>query len=280
MKLKKNSVSVIIPTFNRIKFIDRAIESVINQSLYPDEIIVVDNGSTDGTVDHIKNNYPKVIILVENRLGVSFARNKGIKESKCDWVAFLDSDDQWLPKKLEKQMKLINDTNNDIFLIHCDEYWIKNRKKKNQKKKHKKKGGLIFDECLKLCCISPSSAIIKKDKLLQIGLFDENLSVCEDYDLWLRISILYPVIFVDQKLIIKYGGHDDQLSKKYWGLDRFRIYSLEKILSFSNVDSQKRKKIIRTLKEKIIIVLNGAKKRNNKEIQKKYEEKLIRIEKY
>ena len=280
MKFKKNSVSVIIPTLNRIKFIDRAIESVVNQSLYPDEIIVIDNGSTDNTINHIKNYYPEVIIFVESRVGVSFARNKGIKESNCDWVAFLDSDDEWLPKKLEKQMKLINNENNNIFLIHCDEYWVKNRKHKNQKNKHKKKGGFIFDECLKLCCISPSSAIIKRDKLLEIGLFDENLNACEDYDLWLRISILNRILFVNEKLIIKYGGHDDQLSNKYWGLDRFRIYSLEKILTYPWLDSQKRKKTIRTLKEKIIIVLNGAKKRNNKELEKEYEEKLLKIDKY
>ena len=273
----KNSISVIIPTLNRIKFLDRALKSVIRQSLSPDEIIVVDNGSTDNTVKQIKKKYPEVRILKEKKIGVSSARNKGIKEAKCEWIAFLDSDDEWLSQKLEKQINFIKDEKENI-LIHSDEYWIKNKKHMNQKKKHKKKGGFIFNECLKICCISPSSTIIKKNTLLEIGLFDENLFACEDYDLWLRLSAFYPVHFVDEKLIIKYGGHDDQLSNKYWGMDRFRIYSIEKILTYPNLSEEKRENALKVLKEKIEIVLNGAKKRNNKKIEKYYMEKLLKID--
>ena len=278
MNVKNYSISVIIPTFNRILSVERAIISVNKQTLPPQEIIVIDNGSTDGTSNYLKKKFPNLKIVYETKKGVSSARNRGIIEAKSFWIAFLDSDDEWLPKKLENQMNAYKKNSKDFSLIHCDEYWIKNKKYINPQKKHKKKGGYIFFECVDICCISPSSVLIKKSKLIEAGLFDCKLKACEDYDLWLRICLFDPVLFLDQKLLNKYGGHDDQLSKKYWGMDRFRIYSLEKILYNYDIDEQKREKIIEKLKEKLLILINGAKKRNNNKIISKYEKKLFNLQ--
>ena len=277
MKKKNYSISVIIPTFNRKWSIDRAINSVINQTLSPQEIIIIDNGSTDGTSNYLKQKFPNLKILYETKKGVSCARNRGIIEAKSFWIAFLDSDDEWLPKKLENQMIAYKNNSYDFSLIHCDEYWIKNEKYINPKNKHIKKGGFIFFKCIDLCCISPSSVLIKKSKLIEAGLFDNKLKACEDYDLWLRVCLSDPVLYLDEKLLNKYGGHEDQLSKKYWGMDRFRIYSLEKILYNYNLDDQKRNIIKEKLKEKLSILINGARKRNNNQIISKYEKKLFSL---
>ena len=277
MNEKKFSISVIIPTFNRIWSIERAIKSVIKQTLSPQEIIVIDNGSTDGTSNFLKQKYPYVKIIYESKKGVSSARNRGIIEAKSFWIAFLDSDDEWLPKKLEKQMNAYKSNSFDFSLIHCDEYWIKNESYINPKNKHKKAGGFIFYKCVDLCCISPSSVLIKKSKLIEVGLFDNKLKACEDYDLWLRICLNNPVLYLDEKLLNKYGGHNDQLSKKYWALDRFRIYSLEKILYNNNLDEEKIKKVKEKLKEKLSILIEGAKKRKNRSIISKYEKKFFSL---
>ena len=217
-----NSISVIIPVYNRCRLIDRAIKSVLGQTIPPDEIIVIDDGSTDGTDEVIKNSYPDVILLKQENRGVSCARNNGIKNAKGTWVALLDSDDEWLPVKLEKQLLALQE-NSSNKICHTDEIWIRNGVHVNPMKKHRKYGGNIYKYCLPLCVISPSSIIIHKEIFKDIGLFDENIPVCEDYDLWLRICSRYPVLYLQDKLIKKYGGHDDQLSRQYWGMDRFRI---------------------------------------------------------
>ncbi|HIN75985.1 MAG TPA: glycosyltransferase, partial [Rhodospirillales bacterium] len=185
------SISVVIPTLDRRYTLPRTLDSVLNQTLPPDEIIVVDNGSTDGTSSMLKTNYPDVICLQEVKRGVSAARNKGILCANGVWIALLDSDDTWHPSKLEEQLKA-NRNKPGHRLIHTDEQWYKRGKRVNQLMKHKKRGGYIFKDCLKLCCISPSSALIEKSLFQNIGQFDEDLPVCEDYDLWLRVSAQEP----------------------------------------------------------------------------------------
>ena len=226
----KYKISVVIPTLNRINTLQRALDSVINQTYKPAEIIVVDNGSSDGTLKFLREQYPKITILTENKLGVSSARNKGIKKSINQWIALLDSDDAWHPRKLEIQTSMLDSALKEYNLIHTDEIWFRNNKHINQMKKHKKQGGYIFERCLSLCCISPSSVLFKKNILDKVGLFDESLPVCEDYDMWLKICSSEEVLFAQDKLTYKYGGHKDQLSKSYWGMDRFRIKSIENII--------------------------------------------------
>jgi len=267
-------ISVIIPTYNRCDLLKRAINSVIKQTITPKEIIIVDNGSTDQTYQMVSSLFPEINYFIEKKRGVSAARNKGILESKSKWIAFLDSDDAWKPTKLEKQMEYSSFNQDKYRIIHTDETWYRNKKFLNQLKKHKKSGGNIFKNSLQLCCISPSSVVLKKQIFEEYGLFDENLEVCEDYDMWIRITSKEEVGFLDSPLVLKYGGHSDQLSKKFWGMDRFRIKSLEKNLKNEHFSKSQKINVLDTLIEKLTIVSDGALKRGNKEIFKKYNDKL------
>ena len=267
-------ISVIIPTYNRCDLLKRAINSVIKQTITPKEIIIVDNSSTDQTYQMVSSLFPEINYFIEKKRGVSAARNKGILESKSKWIAFLDSDDAWKPTKLEKQMEYSLFNQDKYRIIHTDETWYRNKKFLNQLKKHKKSGGNIFKNSLQLCCISPSSVVLKKQIFDDYGLFDENLEVCEDYDMWIRITSKEEVGFLDSPLVLKYGGHSDQLSKKFWGMDRFRIKSLEKNLKNEHFSKSQKINVLDTLIEKLTIVSDGALKRGNKEIFKKYNDKL------
>ena len=270
----KYKISVVIPTLNRINTLQRALDSVINQTYKPAEIIVVDNGSSDGTLKFLREQYPKITILTENKIGVSSARNKGIKKSINQWIALLDSDDAWHPRKLEIQTSMLDSALKEYNLIHTDEVWFRNNKHINQMKKHKKQGGYIFERCLSLCCISPSSVLFKKNILDKVGLFDESLPVCEDYDMWLKICSSEEVLFAQDKLTYKYGGHKDQLSKSYWGMDRFRIKYIENIIKNFDLTYNQQKQAKKELIKKLKIIINGAFKRNNLSIVNEFSTKL------
>ena len=277
MNNRQNSISVIIPVFNRVKLIARCINSVINQTYPVNEIIVVDDGSNDGTYDLIRKNFPQVIAIYQENKGVSNARNVGIQSAKSKWIAFLDSDDEWLPNKIEKQISLIK--KNPLYKVcHSDEIWIRNDVRVNPMKKHRKYGGDIYKKCLPLCVISPSSIIIHKDIFNDVGLFDKNLPVCEDYDLWLRICSKYEVLFLDQKLVKKYGGHDDQLSKKYWGMDRYRVIALEKMIDNPLLSLDNRIATINMTIRKVKILQKGYEKHEHQKEANEMYEKLVKLE--
>lgn len=254
-------VSVIITTYNRRAFLKTALLSVINQDYQDKEIIVVDDGSDDNSYEEIRE-FPIRYVWKKNG-GISSARNRGIELSKGDYISFLDVDDLWLKGKLSKQMELMKRYN---FLIsYTDEIWIRNGKRLNQKLRHRKYTGHIFERCLPLCIISPSSVLIKRDVFDSIGLFDESMPVCEDYDMWLRITARYPVLFVDIPLIIKQGGHADQLSKSVEAMDRFRIESIVKVIKSGILTDEMKKTAIEELNKKTNIYINGAKKRGKTE---------------
>jgi glycosyltransferase involved in cell wall biosynthesis len=226
------------------------------------EIIVADDGSSDHSQNLIENNYKNVQFVSQQHQGVSAARNRGIKQARGNWIALLDSDDAWKPEKLELQVQALAE-NIAFKVIHTNETWIRNGKSLRQMKKHRKYGGNIFKHCLPLCVISPSSVMIHQDIFDKVGYFDESLPVCEDYDYWLRMCCQFPVLFLDQALIIKYGGHEDQLSTKYWGMDRFRIQALVNILNTDYLIETDRRVAVEILLKKIDIYLKGARKRNN-----------------
>ena len=255
------NVSVIIPTYNRKNLLKRALHSVSSQTFVPKEIIVVDDGSSDGTKDWVLERFSYVRYIYQDNSGVSSARNAGIKEAKGSWIAFLDSDDEWMPDKLEKQERVINDSK-EAWLCHTNEVWVRNNVRVNQMKKHQKYGGYVFENCLDICRISPSSVLIKKEVFEMVGLFDESLKVCEDYDLWLRITSVLPIIFLDQPLIVKYGGHADQLSRVDNGIEQYRIKSLEKILRSESLPADQLKSAKLHLLKKLKIFSNGLEKRN------------------
>jgi len=265
-------ISVVIPSYNRKEFLKRSINSVNNQTIKPFEIIVVDDGSFDGTEAMINRNYDFIKFIKQKNKGVSAARNFGIKVSSGEWICFLDSDDEWKNDKLEKQIIAMK-SNPDYKFFHSNEIWVKNGKRINQKKKHKKYGGDIFDKCLDMCRISPSSVLIDKTIFDDVGIFNENLVICEDYELWLRICNKYSVFFINESLIIKYGGHQGQLSYSVDSIEYHRIKALEYLMS-SNLKKKNKDHAIKMLISKITIYLNGLIKRGKKHEIALYEEKI------
>ena len=266
------NISVVIPSYNRKDFLKRSIDSAINQTKKPLEIIVVDDGSTDGTEAMIKSDYDFVKFIKQKNKGVSAARNIGIKVSIGEWICFLDSDDEWKKDKLEKQINAMK-SNPGYKFFHSNEIWIKNGLRINQKKKHKKYGGDIFDECLDMCRISPSSVMIDKTVFDEVGNFNEDLVVCEDYELWLRICDKYRVFFIDEPLIIKYGGHQGQLSYSIESIENHRIKALEYLI-LENLNRKNKRHAIQMLLSKLNIYLKGLVKRKKIDEIAVYEEKI------
>ena len=270
-------VDVIIPTFNRSATLDRTLQSVFHQKFKEYILWVVDDGSTDNTSLLLKkwqSLFPTgqmKIISLSNNKGVSTARNLGIKTGQAPWVAFLDSDDEWKKNKLLQQVEWSKKYPR-CPLIHTEEIWVRNGKRVNPKKKHKKRGGRIFTHNLPLCCISPSSVIIKRDFLNKIGLFREDFPVCEDYELWLRVTSQTEVGFINTPLLIKYGGHSDQLSKKYKAMDEWRVRALVGHLNNHSLTKEEKQQLLQILTQKCEILLNGYKKHKNYKNQKEIEE--------
>jgi len=254
------TVSVVIPTYDRAARVERAVASVLAQTRPADEVVVVDDGSTDGTAERLRTAFPAVTVLGTENRGVSAARNHGIARTSGDWIAFLDSDDEWREEKLEAQLEALAAAPG-YRLCHCDEVWIRGGRRVNPRRVHEKRGGWIYRHCLPRCAISPSSAMVARTLFDEVGLFDESLPACEDYDLWLRVCAREPVLFVDRRLVVKYGGHDDQLSRTVPALDRWRIRALIKILDSDVLDEEDRRATIATLHRKIDVYAAGAGKR-------------------
>lgn len=260
-------IDIIIPTYNREQAIVSAVDSVLKQSYQDFSLIVVDDGSSDKTRDVLRPFIDQGFITYyyQKNAGVSSARNFAIKKSSADYICFLDSDDQWLPEKLSRQVQFFTDYP-EIEICHTEEIWIRNGVRVNQMKKHQKFGGRIFSPSLKLCLMSPSSIMIKKNVFSNIGLFREDFPVCEDYDLWLRIACKYDVGFLESPLIKKYGGHSDQLSSSRPAMDYFRIVSMWSLISGeSRNDLKKEEKIelCKVLLKKAKILLKGYEKHHN-----------------
>jgi glycosyltransferase involved in cell wall biosynthesis len=270
-------VSVVIPTYNRESMLPRALDSVFAQTRAPAQVIVVDDGSTDGTAEWVAARYQQITLLIQENRGVSAARNCGIEAAAGEWIALLDSDDEWTPTKLERQLDELA-THPENLVCHTEEIWIRHHRRVNPKRKHAKYGGRIFQYCLPLCAMSPSSVLIHRSVLNDVGGFDEEMPACEDYDLWLRICARYPVLYLDEPLVVKYGGHPDQLSRRVWGLDRFRIRALEKILESGELKEEERDAALEILLEKIDIFVAGAEKREKWDVVESYRFKRVQWE--
>lgn len=261
--MKGNKVSIVIPTYNRDYCLSRAINSVLRQTYEKFELWIIDDGSIDNTRHLVAAfNDKRINYFKIKNSGVAQARNIGIEKSSGDLLAFLDSDDEWLPTKLEKQLAYLND-NPDIEIVYSGETWIRNNKKINLKKIHEKHEGYIFEKCLPICFIGPSTVVIKKDVFNKVGYFNKDYVVCEDYDLWLRITSLYKVGIVDEPLVNKYGGHSDQLSTKFRGMDYWRVRSLDSIFNLSLLTIEQKKLISKEIVKKSKILKQGYIKHNN-----------------
>lgn len=262
-------ISVVIPSHNRRHTLERALQSVYQQNSKVEEVILVDDGSTDSSDAMVAHAFPDVKILRQPNLGVSAARNRGIEAADSEWIALLDSDDRWLPDKIAK-IREAHRQHPDFVLFHSDEIWVRNGVRVNPMNKHRKSGGWIFEQCLPLCAISPSTSVIRKSVLQELGLFDEKLPACEDYDLWLRLCHRYPVHYLDQALIVKYGGHADQLSRQHPAMDKFRVRALHRLLATENLSSDQRAAAAAMLLAKLDILIKGALKHGNRQLMDEF----------
>ena len=263
------AVSVIIPTHNRWPMIGEAVESVLAQSFQDFELIVVDDGSSDGSAENIKGLGRDIRIIVQSRCGVSAARNYGASVARGRYLAFLDSDDLWLAEKLAAQTAFMME-HSEVQICQTEEIWLRHGKRVNPKAKHRKPSGDIFRSSLELCLVSPSAVMMTKKLFDEKGGFDESFPVCEDFDLWLRIAFDHPVPLIAAQLVIKRGGHADQLSHSLWGMDRYRVMALQKLLR-AGVSGEKREWVVDTMRRKIAVLAQGARKRDKESAARGYE---------
>jgi glycosyltransferase involved in cell wall biosynthesis len=263
-------VSVIIPTYNRAWCLREAVDSVLAQEFGDFEMIVVDDGSTDATATLLAAYGGRVEVMHQANRGVSAARNAGIAAARGGLIAFLDSDDIWLPRKLSTQIHFFQ-SHPDALIHQTEELWVRNGRRVNPGRRHRKPEGMIFEPSLELCLVSPSAVMARRELFGQVGLFDESLPACEDYDLWLRVSCRFPVHLTETPLIVKRGGHADQLSRA-WGLDRFRIAAILKLLEAGGLTLSQRRAAAAVLKQKCRVYAGGCRKRRRMAEAEHYEQ--------
>ena len=268
-------VSVIIPTYNRWPMLGEAVESVLAQTMSDYELIVVDDGSTDETPRRLREYGARLTVLPQSRSGVSAARNLGARRASGKYLAFLDSDDLWHPRKLQRQLRLM-ERNPEVEICQTDEIWIRNGVRVNPRNRHRKPSGDIFRASLDLCLVSPSAVMMRRELFERIRGFDESLPVCEDYDLWLRIAKDTEIPLIPEALVTRRGGHADQLSRATWGFDRFRVTSIANLIE-AGLDAEKTGWALEAMVKKVTILARGFRKRGNEAMAREYEERLRRV---
>ena len=261
-------VSVIIPTYNRAAMVVEAVESVLAQDMTGFELIIIDDGSTDETEESLSAYGSRLKYYQQENAGVSAARNRGIAFSAAPLISFLDSDDLWLPSKLQIQHTYMTE-NPEIHICQTEEIWWRNGRRVNPKKHHQKPSGNIFRRSLELCLVSPSAVMIRRELFEKVGYFDEELPMAEDYDLWLRVAVEYPVKLLPESLVIKRGGHSDQLSARK-GIDRYRIKALKKLLRSDRLSPEQYHWTWKALERKCQIYGEGCIKRGKVQEGERY----------
>lgn len=262
-------VSVIIPTYNRAWCLGEAVDSVLAQDFGGFELIAVDDGSTDGTAELLAAYGSEVIVVSQQNAGVSAARNAGIAAARGELIAFLDSDDLWMPRKLSTQIAFFT-SHPHAQICQTQELWLRHGRRVNPASRHRKPSGMIFEPSIDRCLVSPSAVMLRRELFQRVGFFDESLPACEDYDLWLRVSCRVPVHLIDTALVIKRGGHADQLSRG-WGLDRYRIAAMAKLLGGDLLDPGQRRAAAAVLRRKCAVYAGGCRKRGRLEEAENYE---------
>lgn len=267
-------ISVILPTYNRAPFLERAMGSVLAQRRPCGELLVVDDGSTDNTADLVARwaasaSVPVRYLHQENR-GAAAARNTGIRAARGELLAFLDSDDWWLPNKLELQAAALAD-NPGTLIAHTREIWFRHGQRVNQKKKHDPPHGDIFLPSLAMCVVGMSTVLARRQLFDRYGFFDESLPCCEDYELWLRVGAHEPFHLVPQPLTAKDGGRADQLSQIHrLGMDVYRIRALQSLLARGALSPAQRSATLAELARKCTIYGQGCVKHGRFEEGQRY----------
>jgi len=254
------TVSVVIPTYNRSTLVCEAVSSVLAQGGSSPEIIVVDDGSTDDTEGTLRGFAGRIRYIRRPHEGVSAARNSGARVARGRWLAFLDSDDLWRPQKLARQMAL-HAAQPGIVASQTGEIWIRNGTRVNPRRHHSKPDGDIFLPSLSRCLVSPSAVVLRRSLFFELGGFDETLEVCEDYDLWLRLGCVAEVALLPDPLVVKRGGHPDQLSRSVPAMDRYRVAALVKLLASHRLPERRHRAAVAVLREKCRVLAQGARKR-------------------
>jgi glycosyltransferase involved in cell wall biosynthesis len=257
-------ISVVIPTYNRATMVAEAVESVLRQEMDGVEVIVVDDGSNDDTRESLAPFLSHIRYTYQERTGVSAARNAGIGLAHGEWLAFLDSDDLWLPQKLARQTEYLH-RHPELRICQTEEVWIRDGQRWNPKRYHKKPCGHCFDALLERCLVSPSAVMLHRELLEEVGEFDVNLPACEDYDMWLRIGWRHAIGLVPEALVIKRGGHPNQLSANVPTLDLYRIRALEKLYVEQPLDVTQRRQVLEVLQRKCTVYSQGCVKRGRPE---------------
>lgn len=268
-------VSIVLPTFNRMPLLQEAVQSVVDQTVQEWELVIVDDGSTDGTAEYLQGlSDPRLKNIVQDNAGVAAARNRGVQTSGAPFIAFLDSDDLWLPKKLEAQLAFF-ERHPEVGICQTEELWVRRGRRVNPARRHQKHSGWIFRECLPRCIVSPSAVMLRREAVEVLGGFDASFPVCEDYDLWLRAALRYEIQTLPEALIVKRGGHAGQLSA-LWGQDRWRVRALEKILADAKLPDILRPLVVSEIQRRARIVALGARKRGREELWKEFSARLTR----
>jgi len=253
-------LSVIIPTHNRKELTLQAVASVLCQTYSGAECLVIDDGSTDKTAESVREAFPSVRYIRQDHRGVSAARNQGIAEATGLYLAFLDSDDLFTPSKCQRQLEILG-THPEIMLVHTEEIWVRDGAILPQRHCHRRGGGDQFSRSLERCVISPSSVMVHRELFDLVGTFDESMPACEDYDMWLRVTSRFPVQLIPEILVVKRGGHGDQLSRTVPALDYWRLYALVKLIHESHLSAAQRELLIQEIGRKSRIVATGRRKR-------------------
>lgn len=232
------SVSVVIPTFNRASFLQCAIDSVLSQTFDNFELVIVDDGSTDGTKTLVESYCdPRIRFLSTNNQGPARARNIGIENAKGDLVAFLDSDDCWFPEKLERQVTLLN---SEIGLVYCSVLIGRNWDEAKILSKAQYRGNCfpfyIENPGVAIIGYGCSTVLVRKSLLLSVGAFDENIpSPAEDYDLFLRLSNITKVDFIEEPLAF-YRVHETNISGHLDSYVQANLFVLRKVVKSQNMN--------------------------------------------
>lgn len=257
-------VSVIITNFNRDEELQKAVRSVLEQKEVSTELIIVDDASTNPPVELYARlaQAGHKLLFSKSRQGPGPCRNWGASLAEGRYIALLDSDDYWLPTKLSLQLQSLKTSKMRIGQV--EEVWILNGTRINPPKVHRWEAGDLFQRSLKAVCISPSSVMLEKRLYQEHEGFDKEFFVCEDYELWLRITAKEKVDLVSQALTIKFGGHKDQLSRALPAMDRFRLLAMAKGLN-SQAFVNRYPLVQNEIYRKAEIVAKGALKRGFQE---------------
>ena len=264
-----STVSVIIHTYNNERFMAETVESVLNQTYKDYEIIVVDDGSVDGTRDALMPYMQKIRYHYKENGGIASAKNAGIGLSQAEFVAFLDHDDLWAPDKLQLQMEHFNE-NPQIGLVYA-KYTSFRDGKKLRTKPEKGYSGWIFKELIAKSFIQTSTVVVKRECLDAVGPYDETFSLGDEYDMFLRIARKFQCGFVDKGLT-RYRVHDTNASNNDFLFDNENLGVYKKIYnSFTNLDGVEKKILRKRIARYSMKVAEGLYSQGKLEESKEYQ---------